>query len=242
MTTASDAVLVLAFNRPEYLGRLIERLREVRPPRVYLAVDGPRPNRPGESRKVQACRDLAGSLDWGCEVRTLFQEHNLGCGRGVSTALGWFFEQEERIVERYLVRSPDDFSRRPHVVSSEGAALVRQLAELGEPAAGGAAGRAAGLGRENDFPRGACEPLGEAPSVTAAAATRDVSADIPARAECGDRAGRTDAAGAGGGESDDADMVVIEEDLLAAPTGQPAVAAVRLGDYRRLFARLRRGG
>jgi len=153
-----------------------------------------------------------------------------------------FFEQEERIVERYLVRSPDDFSRRPHVVSSEGAALVRQLAELGEPAAGGAAGRAAGLGRENDFPRGACEPLGEAPSVTAAAATRDVSADIPARAECGDRAGRTDAAGAGGGESDDADMVVIEEDLLAAPTGQPAVAAVRLGDYRRLFARLRRGG
>jgi hypothetical protein len=41
---------------------------------------------------------------------------------------------------------------------------------------------------------------------------------------------------------DDADMVVIEEDLLATPAGPPAVAAVRLGDYRRLFARLRRGG
>jgi hypothetical protein len=41
---------------------------------------------------------------------------------------------------------------------------------------------------------------------------------------------------------DDSDMVVIEEDLLAQPGGQPAVAAVRLGDYRRLFARLRRGG
>ena len=37
-------------------------------------------------------------------------------------------------------------------------------------------------------------------------------------------------------------MVVIEEDLLALPGGLPAVAAVRLGDYRRLFARLRRGG
>jgi hypothetical protein len=43
-------------------------------------------------------------------------------------------------------------------------------------------------------------------------------------------------------EVDDSDMVVIEEDLLAQPGGRPAVAAVRLGDYRRLFARLRRGG
>jgi hypothetical protein len=43
-------------------------------------------------------------------------------------------------------------------------------------------------------------------------------------------------------ELDDSDMVVIEEDLLAQPVGQSVVAAVRLGDYRRLFARLRRGG
>ena len=41
---------------------------------------------------------------------------------------------------------------------------------------------------------------------------------------------------------DDSDMVVIEEDLLAQSAGRPAIAAVRLGDYRRLFARLRRGG
>jgi len=111
VTTASDAVLVLAFNRPEYLGRLIERLREVQPPRVYLAVDGPRPNRPGEAEAVQECRDLSGSLDWGCEVRTLFQEHNLGCGLGVSTALGWFFEQEERgiILEDDILPDPSFF-------------------------------------------------------------------------------------------------------------------------------------
>jgi hypothetical protein len=44
------------------------------------------------------------------------------------------------------------------------------------------------------------------------------------------------------GETDDSDMVVIEEDLEAVPTpGRPVVAAVRPGDYRSLFARLRRG-
>jgi hypothetical protein len=37
-------------------------------------------------------------------------------------------------------------------------------------------------------------------------------------------------------------MVVIEEDLEAcSPPGRPVVAAVRPGDYRSLFARLRRG-
>ena len=111
-----------------------------------------------------------------------------------------FFEQEERIVERYVVRSTEDFSRRTHVASADGAALVRQLAELdeGRPAATGGAGR-----REPPVP--------------------DIAAP-----------------GTAGG--DDADMVVIEEDLLTPAGGRPAVAAVRLGDYGRLFARLRRGG
>jgi hypothetical protein len=41
---------------------------------------------------------------------------------------------------------------------------------------------------------------------------------------------------------DDADMVVIEEDLTEAQATAPAVFAVRPGDYRSLFSRLRRGG
>jgi hypothetical protein len=40
---------------------------------------------------------------------------------------------------------------------------------------------------------------------------------------------------------DDADMVVIEEDLAEAAASAPAVFAVRPGDYRSLFSRLRRG-
>ena len=40
---------------------------------------------------------------------------------------------------------------------------------------------------------------------------------------------------------DDSDMVVIEEDLDESPAARPEVVAVRPGDYRSLFARLRRG-
>jgi type II secretory pathway predicted ATPase ExeA len=129
-----------------------------------------------------------------------------------------FFEQEERIVERFSMRSPDDFSRHQHVVSGEGAAIVRQLAELGDR--GLATAGPVGGGRTRD----------------GAAALSEGGVAFSAGQ---DSAGRGHGAAA---EIEDADMVVIEEDLLVQAGSRPVVAAVRLGDYRRLFARLRRGG
>jgi len=86
-------VLILAFNRPDRVRALIERLREVTPSHLYLAVDGPRASRAADADLVEQTRQCAALIDWPCEVRTLFQEHNLGCGRGVSTAITWFFGQ-----------------------------------------------------------------------------------------------------------------------------------------------------
>ena len=36
------------------------------------------------------------SIDWPCEVKTLFREKNLGCGVAVSEAISWFFEHIEQ--------------------------------------------------------------------------------------------------------------------------------------------------
>jgi hypothetical protein len=89
-------VLLIAFNRPGLLSGLINQLRTVRPTRVYLAVDGPRADRPAEAALVAQCIGLAAEIDWDCEVRTRFQSRNLGCGVGASTAISWFFENEEQ--------------------------------------------------------------------------------------------------------------------------------------------------
>jgi len=40
-------------------------------------------------------RDIALSVDWPCQVNTLFREDNLGCKRGVSEAITWFFDRED---------------------------------------------------------------------------------------------------------------------------------------------------
>jgi hypothetical protein len=63
---------------------------------LYIAIDGPRSGRPEEAANVRACREIVDQIDWTSEVYRNFQESNLGCGLGVSTALTWFFSQEER--------------------------------------------------------------------------------------------------------------------------------------------------
>lgn len=59
--------------------------------------DGPRADPPGEDEKVQAVRDyILSSIDWDCEVKTLFRDSNLGCKYALSGAISWFFKNEEK--------------------------------------------------------------------------------------------------------------------------------------------------
>lgn len=90
------AVLFVVFNRPEPTARVFEAIRKARPPRLYVAADGPRDGREGEAEKVEAVRRIATSVDWPCDVRTLFRAENLGCRYGPSLAISWFFDNEEQ--------------------------------------------------------------------------------------------------------------------------------------------------
>lgn len=90
------AVLFLVFNRLESTKRVFKAISRAKPPRLYIAADGARPSKPGEANVVQEVRDyLIGNIDWDCEVRTLFRDCNLGCKRAVSSAVDWFFDNEE---------------------------------------------------------------------------------------------------------------------------------------------------
>ena len=107
----TEPILVMAFNRPDHLQVLLNRLREVKAAQIYVAIDGPRSAWQGEAEQVHKCRDLVGSIDWPCNVTTLFQDNNLGCGMGVSTAITWFFSHVDRgiILEDDIIPDPSFF-------------------------------------------------------------------------------------------------------------------------------------
>jgi hypothetical protein len=89
-------VLFLIFNRPDTTLRVFKAIRQVSPKYLYIAADGPRPDRIGEKEKCEATRAIIKQVDWDCEVKTLFREKNLGCGKAVSSAITWFFDNVEQ--------------------------------------------------------------------------------------------------------------------------------------------------
>ena len=92
--TLTSPVLFLIFNRPETTQQVFSAIRKAKPPRLYVAADGPRSDYPNEDEKCEHSRKIATNVDWDCEVKTLFRDQNLGCRLAVGQAIYWFFEQE----------------------------------------------------------------------------------------------------------------------------------------------------
>ncbi|MDI9406541.1 MAG: hypothetical protein QM522_07510 [Chitinophagaceae bacterium] len=105
-------LLLIAWRRPHTLRQVIDAIRPVAPTRLYVACDGPNPDRPGEAEKVAATRAVIETeIDWPCQIERLYADVNQGCRLGVSLAISWFFEQVEEgiILEEDCVPHPDFF-------------------------------------------------------------------------------------------------------------------------------------
>jgi len=90
--TLSAPVLFLLFNRPDTTFIVFEKIRAIKPKKLFIAADGPRDNIPEDIKNCAQAREIVNLIDWDCDVKLLFREHNLGCGLGVSSAISWFFE------------------------------------------------------------------------------------------------------------------------------------------------------
>ncbi len=91
-------VLMIFFIRPDTFQQVFDRVREVRPSKLYLCQDGPRPNRPDDIDNIAKCRAIAENIDWECEVHKNYSEINYGCDPNVYRGLKWIFEQEDRMI------------------------------------------------------------------------------------------------------------------------------------------------
>jgi len=108
----STPVLLLAFRRPDTTRQVLEALQQLRPTRLFVACDGPRPAVADDAAACAATRALIeAAIDWPCAVERLYRSDNRGCRRGVSEALNWFFAQvaEGIVLEDDVVPTPDFF-------------------------------------------------------------------------------------------------------------------------------------
>ena len=107
----NTAVLLIIFKRYDTALKVFNTIREAKPPRLYIAADAPRKDIKGEDEDCKRTREIVNLVDWNCEVKTLFQSENQGCGIGPYKAITWFFKNEEQgiILEDDCCPHPDFF-------------------------------------------------------------------------------------------------------------------------------------
>ncbi len=88
-------ILFLVFNRPELTLKVFNKIKEIKPKKLYVACDGPR-NINNEKQIVNQVREITNHVTWDCNLKKLFRNYNLGCKNAVSGALDWFFENEDK--------------------------------------------------------------------------------------------------------------------------------------------------
>ena len=91
-------VALVFFNRPDTFSRVFEKVRKVRPQKIFLIQDGPRENNSDDLEKINQCRKIAENIDWNCEVHKNYSEVNLGCGERPASGISWVFDNVDRAI------------------------------------------------------------------------------------------------------------------------------------------------
>lgn len=102
-------LLILAFNRPRSVARLLASLHSCKPGHIIFAVDGPRGEYPADAELVEQTRAQVQMIDWNCRVETMFRDTNLGLRHSVADAVGTVVQKhgEVIVVEDDVVVGPN---------------------------------------------------------------------------------------------------------------------------------------
>ena len=88
-------ILFLVFNRPDTTKKVFAKIKSMKPKKLYIAADGPRENNLNDLEKNIEVKKIVSKIDWDCKVKILYRNKNLGCKLAVSSAITWFFKNEE---------------------------------------------------------------------------------------------------------------------------------------------------
>lgn len=93
-----SAVTLIFFNRPNTLEKVFEKVKEAKPPKLFLVQDGPREGNAEDQEKILACRRIVENVDWDCEVLKDYSKENLGCGVRPMSGITWALSHVDRTI------------------------------------------------------------------------------------------------------------------------------------------------
>lgn len=94
----STPVAFIIFNRPDVTQKVFTEISRVKPHKLLVIADGPRPNRPDDKERCAATRAIVEKVDWDCDVLKNYSEVNMGCKGRLVSGLNWVFNTVEEAI------------------------------------------------------------------------------------------------------------------------------------------------
>lgn len=91
-------IIFIIFNRPETTKIVFQKIKKIKPKKLYLIADAPRDGIDTDIEAVIKTKLIVEDIDWECNVFKKYAETNLGCGINVSQGISWVFEHEEMAI------------------------------------------------------------------------------------------------------------------------------------------------
>jgi hypothetical protein len=98
MLSEKTALLVVAFNRPHLLKKLLANLIDIKNIRLYVAIDGPRIGNSKDIKQVEECLKIVDELGLERDIEVLSRQTNLGVRRGIPNAINWVLRDNSKII------------------------------------------------------------------------------------------------------------------------------------------------
>ena len=98
MLNGETALLVVAFNRPHLLKKLLIMLIEVDNISLHVVIDGPRIGNLKDKKQVEECTKIVDELGKEKDIEIFIRKTNLGIRKGIPDAINWVLRNNSKII------------------------------------------------------------------------------------------------------------------------------------------------
>jgi hypothetical protein len=90
-------IVLFTFKRKDTVFRIIERLAEIKPKKVYIISDGPR-NEEEKDIILDVRKSIESYINWDCEIVKNYAQVNKGVYNRIGEGANWVFEKEQTAI------------------------------------------------------------------------------------------------------------------------------------------------
>ena len=94
----NSPIVLICFNRPNETKKVLNKIKSIRPQKLFIIMDGPRKNNVKDKINCKKVEKIVSNLQLSCKILKNFSNKNLGLKKRIKTGLNWVFTKTDKAI------------------------------------------------------------------------------------------------------------------------------------------------